>query len=706
MTFYLPEIPDDQPEEIEYPTADQRDGQDDSRQDSGQNPLDQANDLKDKFDTGKSLKDKLAGGGEGASEAAAGEGAGAATGSGGAAAEGVTAGSGGAAAATGGAAGTGAAGAAGTAGAATGTGAAGAAGSAGSAGISAGVGVAGGALSATPGVVFAAPVALTALAINKKSRKALIAVIVSIFGGCVVLFAIPLLVVVLLLTFGIGNSGSGEAAEAVKPVAGENEFAKVEKLASIASVSQGPSASISLKNEQLPQTTRFDISIVAKKNISGLTCTDSLTLIKKDGSLENLPSPNLPTSCPASLTAGTTFNLSFDTPLPNEERYKDAVLTNAFNVQASSQGNSSNLDYSIPFRDTTVKIIDEEDVRFSVSSNPRWPGNLVNTECEPGLSCWDYVKREAIKGEANPAFILAIWIAESGASNSPGHLSCPNGGIGLPEGIEGLKLSVNCFVNGTPPFLGAGNYPPDQFARMLDDFCDPGTVEICQEPPDKPKTFIASLKSWYSNLVPSGNYGAMTLLDSTGTGTSFTLSTTAQVIIGNAGRGCFTYEGPWTSEEMATENAAIAHISQAPAYFNKLCSYGGIVLQRRSGPYNTVTCPNKINIVDQGIGSLKQTAFTLAHESGHILQCKGDPTWREFTNQGISSEGFICSYPYSAVFGSGGGVPSEDYAEMIGIYVSWPNFSTALCGQINYPSQYPLHYQFAKNQLFGGYEFR
>lgn len=225
---------------------------------------------------------------------------------------------------------------------------------------------------------------------------------------------------------------------------------------------------------------------------------------------------------------------------------EDKIVTNTVTVTGTiqSQGDGglpgSNLDYYIPFRDTAVKVINEDQMKSQVANNPNWPSNFVYTDCEPGKTCWDYVEEKTLAAGVNSAFVLAVWIAESGASNFPGHLSCPNGGIGLSHTIEDLRYSVNCFLSGEKPtdiFKGASNYTSDQFARLLDDFCDPSTPEICQEPPNPPKTFLASLKSWYANLVPAGNYGALTPSSTPGTpgGTGETVSdtATARVIIGN-----------------------------------------------------------------------------------------------------------------------------------------------------------------------------
>lgn len=195
-------------------------------------------------------------------------------------------------------------------------------------------------------------------------------------------------------------------------------------------------------------------------------------------------------------------------------------------------------------------------------------------------------------------------------------------------------------------------------------------------------------------------------------GTTATGSASATVTVGSAPptAGCFNFSGPWSASEIDIEKQAIARISQSPFYINLLCAGGKTIdiIREPGGGYNHASCPNDVYISDIGIGSLNQTSYTLAHETGHIVQiCTHPEIYQGYLNQApYASEGFICSYPYSAILGSDQSTwPSESFAEMIGIYVAWRNFPTDLCGQINYPTQYPAQYNFAKNNLFGGTQF-
>jgi len=245
---------------------------------------------------------------------------------------------------------------------------------------------------------------------------------------------------------------------------------------------------------------------------------------------------------PGEMGAGASETITYKCKIRTDPpAYNDRYHTNTITVDGSISGDGgvgTNLDYEIPFRNTSVSVVNETAKKSQVTNNPNWPDNFVNTECESGVNCWDYVKQKAVAGGVNPAFVLAVWIAESGASHFSGHLSCPRGGVDLAHTVEDLKTSVNCFVNGGSPddlFKGAGNYLADQFPQMIDDFCDPTTPEICQEPPDDVKSFLASLKSWYEILVPQGNPGALTTAGTTPTQTSS--SATARVKIGDPPTG-------------------------------------------------------------------------------------------------------------------------------------------------------------------------
>lgn len=175
----------------------------------------------------------------------------------------------------------------------------------------------------------------------------------------------------------------------------------------------------------------------------------------------------------------------------------------------------------------------------------------------------------------------------------------------------------------------------------------------------------------------------------------------ASVTVGNPPTNCFIFEGNWTNDDKNLENNAIAQLARSSAYISRLCSTGTVKLKRiNSDSFNWAECPNTINISDKGVGNQSNTIYALAHETGHILQCAGQQVYQDFLNASPwSSEGFLCSYPLEKT-------SFEDFAETIAVYVAWHDFTTPRCsGSINYPTKYPDHYRFAKDKLFGGFEY-
>lgn len=173
----------------------------------------------------------------------------------------------------------------------------------------------------------------------------------------------------------------------------------------------------------------------------------------------------------------------------------------------------------------------------------------------------------------------------------------------------------------------------------------------------------------------------------------------ASVIIGSpVSSNCFIFQGGWTQSEQDLEIQAINKLNQAPSYLSQVCSKGQVILQRdNSDGWNQTFCPNLISISNRGLGSIDNTTYTLAHESGHIVQCNGSQWWPDFINAKPINEGFICSYPLRKT-------ELEDFAESIAIHITWKTHVSNACGSINYPSAYPLHHNFTTS-LFGGVQF-
>lgn len=141
------------------------------------------------------------------------------------------------------------------------------------------------------------------------------------------------------------------------------------------------------------------------------------------------------------------------------------------------------LTYTIPYRDTSISIspAKRESVINEVLST--WPTSRIR-------ELWDRVESEALRARINPAFMLAVWIEESGASNGSAQsdFGCfPNGDTSKTVSFE---RSLACFVNFTADH-------PNDFAEWTRYFCGPQVTPICSNNPN----FLTNLKIWYDRIA-------------------------------------------------------------------------------------------------------------------------------------------------------------------------------------------------------------
>jgi hypothetical protein len=322
------------------------------------------------------------------------------------------------------------------------------------------------------------------------------------------------------------NSQTIESAFTAQPTAyfgpgtpGQQLVVDLSKLAQVPALNLGPNQTVSFDNDKLPQQIEFQVKVKAKNMpLVNLNCADQLTLTKTDKTKESLPIPPIP-PCPSKLDPGQEFAFSFSTQAQNESKFFNSLMTNTFFINGIVQA-PSGLDFYIPFRDTAVRVVNPADVQARV--NNRWPNNMMSANCPTG-PCWDYVISQSISQGVNPAFVIAIWIEESGASHYPGHFSCPAGGVGLSRTVNDLVRSLNCFLD------LANDYSTNQFAQTLAQFCGPNQPIVCGENDN----FLAALQDWYNIVVPPGNYGELQQISGPTTNTPFSTSVSAYVRIGS-----------------------------------------------------------------------------------------------------------------------------------------------------------------------------
>lgn len=175
--------------------------------------------------------------------------------------------------------------------------------------------------------------------------------------------------------------------------------------------------------------------------------------------------------------------------------------------------------------------------------------------------------------------------------------------------------------------------------------------------------------------------------------------TSVSTLLGEVPTGCFTFEGNWTDADRALELAAIGTISRNSTFMSKLCKDNKAIRLIRSYDSTTgyggyVPGDGQIIIYSLGLVDNSNTLYTLAHESGHILDQRNVDLYRDFPRM-IKGEGFIPTYGYGQKL-------SEDFAETIALFVVWKSKSFACCGKVNLPKDFPKHYDFALSRMFGG----
>lgn len=164
---------------------------------------------------------------------------------------------------------------------------------------------------------------------------------------------------------------------------------------------------------------------------------------------------------------------------------------------AGSQNPSSSqfLDYSIPFKDSSVKPSDPEDAK-----------KLILEEFPKAkIEYWDMIVDESVKNNWNPAFVLTLWAEETGASHhtktqngggndgsispiSLGHLGC------APLENQTIEESLGCL------FKNFSSYGDSEFEKFMRRYSGEQPTGPFVINPD----FPSRIKKYYLMLVPSG----------------------------------------------------------------------------------------------------------------------------------------------------------------------------------------------------------
>lgn len=338
---------------------------------------------------------------------------------------------------------------------------------------------------------------------------------------------------------------------------------------------------------------------------------------------------------------------------------------------------------------------------------------------------------------AFPVVVALIFLViNSGAyivpPGSMGELNLPPGSSTIPQGLfGGLLGSQNAYIGVQKTANPAGPFQDSALPVTI-------TYTVTIAAKDGPLTNITitdscnainktgsvgcpsvSLPTAPDSISPTtaysftytATYGAGTYSDSVITNTVTVTATTdggqqtatgsTSIIIGSPPTACFTFDSSWQTNDPnypALENqvkGAIAQLSQATVYISTLCAGHTIPLSytgRQTGYAGEVIGGTiYFHVFGLSLGA-HGTLYTLTHETGHLYAAWIPGKFNTFVNDGISKEGFICTYLLDKTL-------AEDFPEMIALFVSHTSNTNNAC-LTNYKTQYPNHWQFAHDNIF------
>lgn len=184
---------------------------------------------------------------------------------------------------------------------------------------------------------------------------------------------------------------------------------------------------------------------------------------------------------------------------------------------------------------------------------------------------------------------------------------------------------------------------------------------------------------------------------------------TAATIIGTPPTYCFVFsdeEDVWPPDEKAMTMQSIARVALSPTFMGGLCGDGTpITLVRKimDPGYGAIVIGSKIIMYNAVFLSVPGNIYAIAHEGGHVFARRNGSIYQDYLDSGIyESEGPVRSYYFCPDI-----PPSESFAEAIGVHVTWRirTFGGCVQGPLNFPEEYPQHYQFVKENVFGGVDF-
>lgn len=159
----------------------------------------------------------------------------------------------------------------------------------------------------------------------------------------------------------------------------------------------------------------------------------------------------------------------------------------SYNSPRTTTAAGGSLNYSIPFRDISITITDPTAIKSFILSS--WPSAQISN--------FEHIKEQAIAHGFNPAFLIALWIEESGAQGKAGYTDPL--GCDPKHPTTDIDVSLKCVFDAFTSYTN--------FADFMCKYSE-STLAPCTF--NTNPNFPGNIKDVYSKIVPSGS-GSITI---------------------------------------------------------------------------------------------------------------------------------------------------------------------------------------------------
>lgn len=191
-------------------------------------------------------------------------------------------------------------------------------------------------------------------------------------------------------------------------------------------------------------------------------------------------------NCNDSTCVTTTLDVIIK-PISLENEPQSPIAAKITAPTSSGSKIDSSLGYYIPFRDSSVRVADPEAAKRRILNS--WPNAQIGS--------WDTVVSQSISNGWNSAFVITLWMEESGAQGYSGYSDALGCDVNHPT--TDINKSLNCL------FSNFGSLNNNQFNDLMCIYGGDGFHRApCTFNSANPN-FPGDVARIYSELVPSGN---------------------------------------------------------------------------------------------------------------------------------------------------------------------------------------------------------